>query len=359
MKPSEIAQYRLVSQQIATSEIQTAPEMVKWFGAVQGQEYAQTKWGLGLRLPHLKEADIENDLRKGRILRTHLLRPTWHFVADQDIRWMLMLTAPRVHAANAYMYRKLELESKLFLRCHKILLHALEGGKQLTRDALKQELKKIRITAEGFRLGYIMMHAELEGLLCSGPRQGNQSTYMLLEERVPPCKMITRDEALAELTRRYFSSRGPATAKDFSTWSGLTLTECKKGIEFVRAAFHVVEIENEKYLFSDSGGPGLKPEDAIHLLPIYDEYIMGYKSRQAIFLSFRSSKPKPALPFDSTIILSGQVAGTWRRTIKPKSIELEYDLFTSLNKNQKGLLEKAIVRFKKFTTSASDNTSVK
>lgn len=221
--------------------------MVAWLGAVQAQEYAQTKWGLGVRLPHLNDSDIERDFTEGKILRTHLLRPTWHFVNAEDIRWMLMLTAPRVNAANAYMYRMLELESTLFNRCNDILAKALQGGRQLTRDALNLKFKKNNIKAEGHRLSYIMMRAELDGIICSGARQYNQFTYSLLEERVPPFKKKNRDEALDELTKRYFTSRGPATVKDFSTWSGLVLADCRKGIETAKS--HLVRgvIENEEY----------------------------------------------------------------------------------------------------------------
>ncbi|MES2284765.1 MAG: winged helix DNA-binding domain-containing protein [Bacteroidota bacterium] len=237
MELSEIAKYRLINQQIAGTKIKTVSEMVAWFCAVQAQEYGPTKWGLGLRLPHLKDKDIEKDFTDGKILRTHLLRPTWHFVAAKDIRWILMLTAPRVNAANASMYRKLELDSGIFNRCNAILIKTLQGGRQLTRDTLNEEFKKKKILAKGHRLSYIMMRAELDGIICSGANQGNQFTYSLLEERVPAFGLKNKEEALAELTKRYFTSRGPATIKDLSTWSGLTLTDCRKGIEMVKQHF--------------------------------------------------------------------------------------------------------------------------
>ena len=217
----EIAKHRLLTQQIVEAKVKSAIEMIVWFGAVQAQEYAQTKWGIGLRLPHLNDNDIEKDFTEGKILRTHLLRPTWHLVTGDDIRWLLFLTASRVNAANAYMYRQLELDDAVFNRCNKILIKTLQGGKQLTRDALNEEFKRNKIIAAGHRLGYIMMRAELDGIICSGAREGNQFTYTLLEDRVPQSKARNYDEALAELTIRYFTSRGPATIKDFSTWSGL------------------------------------------------------------------------------------------------------------------------------------------
>src|SRR5690606_4347556 len=142
----------------------------------------QTKWGRGLRLPHLTDNDIENELNDGKILRTHLLRPTWHLVSAKDIYWLLKLTAPRVHTANAYMYRQLELDYKVFNRCNDILIETLQDGNQLTRDAINERFKMHKIIAKGHRLSYIMMNAELEGIVCSGARQGNQFTYALLDE---------------------------------------------------------------------------------------------------------------------------------------------------------------------------------
>ncbi len=348
MELSEVAKYRLINQQINGTKIKTVSEMVAWFGAVQAQEYGPTKWGLGLRLPHLKDEDIEKDFTDGKILRTHLLRPTWHFVSAKDIRWILMLTAPRVNAANATMYRKFELDNGIFTRCNDILIKALQGGRQHTRDTLNEEFKKKKILAKGHRLSYIMMRAELDGIICSGAKQGNQFTYSLLEERVPAFNLKNRDEALAELTKRYFTSRGPATVKDLSTWSGLTLTDCRRGIELVKQYFIEKIIENETYYFPSEISLNNKQFQGIYLLPIYDELIMGYKNRAAI-LEFRNSiKPAPIFSYGNTIVFEGQIIGTWKRTIGKKSIELECEFFKLLNKSQIRLFERAIDRYSEF-----------
>ncbi|MBC7773804.1 MAG: winged helix DNA-binding domain-containing protein, partial [Phycisphaerae bacterium] len=179
-----LTQLRFQNQQLDGSSLQTGHELVQWFGAVQGQEYGPTKWGLGLRLAHLKDADVEHELEAGKILRTHLLRPTWHFVAAEDIRWMVLLTAPRVHQANAYMYRQLALDASVFNPCNDLIVTTLEGQQQRTREEIAAEFRQHGILAEGHRLSYIMMQAELEGIVCGGARRGNQFTYTLLEERV-------------------------------------------------------------------------------------------------------------------------------------------------------------------------------
>ncbi len=345
----EIARHRILSQQINSTPLKTTAEMVAWFGAVQAQEYSQTKWALGLRLPQLKEADIEKDFNEGRILRTHLLRPTWHFVAAADIRWMLMLTAARVEKVNGYMYRKMEIDTIVFNRCNDILYQTLEGGKQLTRTAINLEFKKNKIEAEGHRLSYIMMHAELNGIICSGPRDGNQFTYALLEERVPPVEKKSREEALAELTKRFFTSRGPATVNDYATWSGLSLSDCRKGLETEKSRFSKVVIENKEYYFSKELQQNQAAPDKIVLLPIYDEYIMGYKDRDAILHYNQQIVPKPVFRYDSTIVCDGQIIGTWKRTVKSKSIFVEYNFFKAPDKKQKQEFEKAILKMKEFT----------
>ena len=340
----EIAKYRLLNQQLTDTKIKSAVEMVEWLAAVQGQEYAQTKWGLGLRLPHLTDIDIENELNKGEILRTHLLRPTWHFVSAKDIHWLLNVTAARVHQSNAYMYRQLEMDNKFFNRCSKIMIKILQGGNHLTRNEINIEFEKQNIVAKGHRLSYIMMNAELEGIICSGPRRANQFTYALLDERVTHKKMLNKEEALAELTSRYFRSRGPATIRDFATWSGLPIADCKKGIEMVITHLQKEVIEGQEYYFNPNTSLSSKQPDKFCLLPIYDEFIMGYKDRGAIMT------PNVIAPFryDCMIVYNGLVVGTWKRTILKNTIEIEYDFSKPLNKLQTTLFDEAVNRFSEF-----------
>jgi hypothetical protein len=199
-------------------------DVVRWLVAVQAQDYSGAKWALGLRLQGSTEKNIEQAIADGSILRTHLMRPTWHFVTPADIRWLLALTAPRVHAVNAHMYRQLELDHSVFKRSNAALAKALREGQTLTRDELRGVLRKAGIAVDGnLRMSYLMMRAELDAIVCSGPRRGKQFTYALLDQGAPQPKTLHRDEALVELVRRYFISRGPATVQDFAKWSGLNL----------------------------------------------------------------------------------------------------------------------------------------
>jgi len=202
---------------------------------MQSQEFAYAKWSVAQRTNGAINARMDQALADGTILRTHVVRPTWHFVLPADIRWLLDLTAPRVNALSAYYFRQLGLDDAVFAKTNALFSKVLKGGGQLTRTELNAMLQRSGIAASGQRLGYILMRAELDAIICSGARRGKQQTYALFDERVRRAKRMRRDDALAELTRRYFVSRGPATLKDYVVWSSLTGAEGRIGLEMVRS----------------------------------------------------------------------------------------------------------------------------
>jgi hypothetical protein len=344
---SELVKIRLASQQLLASTFKSGKELVNWFGAIQGQEYAQTKWGLGMRLPKLKDPEIERELTDGAILRTHLLRPTWHFVSPADIRWLLKLTAPRIKAASAFMFRQVELNDTVFRKCNRILTRLLQGGRHLTRAEINNEFRKNKIVADGHRLSYIMMQAELDAIICSGARKGNQFTYALLDYRAPGGKILDKEASLAELSERYFRSRGPATVNDYAIWSGLTIADCRIGIELIKNKLEKITSGNRTYYFTNNVLLKKHSASGVFLLPPYDEYIMGYKDRSAIFEFKNSLNPDPSLRHVCMIIKEGQVIGTWKRTLAKSRIILEYDLF-SLQHNSDSGMERIINRYSEF-----------
>ncbi|HUS16682.1 MAG TPA: winged helix DNA-binding domain-containing protein [Chloroflexia bacterium] len=347
-----IAYQRLQNQQIAQHQFAAPHEVVAWLGAVQAQDYGAAKWAVGLRLPGCTDAAVAQAVADGTILRTHILRPTWHFVAPTDIRWMLALTAPRVHALNAYWYRKLELDDALFRRIHAALEAALRGGRQLTRPEIATVLRRAGIPSEDVqpRFAYIMMHAELEGLVCSGGMRGKQFTYSLLEERAPPAATLSRDEALATLTARYFHSRGPATLADFVWWSGLTMADARAGLALVQSQLVQDDVAGETYWLppttGDSGDISLK----VFLLPNFDEYTVGYADRSAVFNTADTTKlgPRASILFSHTIVVEGQVAGIWKRTIKRQGVIVETEPFSPLDADEARCLDAAVAQYGAF-----------
>jgi hypothetical protein len=276
---------------------------------VQSQEYGAAKWALGLRLKRATNDAVERAFASGSILRTHLLRPTWHFVAPADIRWILALTARRVHAANAYYYRELELDQRLLKRSRAALIKALHGGRQLTRDELRDSFARSGIVTHGLqRMAYIMMSAELDGLVCSGARRGKHFTYALLDERVPKSTTMNRCEALAELVKRFFVSHGPATIQDFVKWSGLTTVDAKCGFEGVKAELNHELVNGRSYWFATSMPSARMKNSTVtktptaFLLTNYDEYTVGYKNHSAVIEAERAQ-----LVFNHLLVVNGLI----------------------------------------------------
>jgi Winged helix DNA-binding domain len=320
----------------------TAQEVVSWLAAVQSQDYGPAKWSVGQRSAGLTDADLERAFAKGEILRTHVLRPTWHFVAPADIRWMLQLTRPRVFALSAFSVRREKLDAETFSYAYAVLAKALDGGKQLTRNELGAALGKAGIEAQAVRLAHILMRAELEGLICSGAPKGKQHTYALLDERVSPARPLAREEALVELTRRYFTSHGPASAKDFQWWSSLSMAEVKRGLGLADSLLEQDTIDGVTYWFGKAAPPKTdSPPPRIHLLQMFDEYLVGYsQTRGALDRAGITSSLFSTINVRSgALVLDSQLAGTWRRTIGKDGVLIEARLHTTFEHGQMLMLE--------------------
>lgn len=350
-----IARQRLLNQRIAEPSCARAADVVQWLGAVQAQDYAAAKWAVALRMPNATEADVERAFDDGDILRTHIMRPTWHFVSPADLRWLLALTAPRVNAACAYYFRSSGLDDSIFTRSNAMLTHTLQGGKQLTRQELVSALQHAGIANDHLlRSTYLIMRAELDGIICSGPGRGNQFTYALLDERVPPTSTLERDQALAELTGRYFRSHGPATVQDFIWWSGLTTADAKAGLAMITSQLIHEEIDGHTYWFSAATPPATDLSQTVYLLPNFDEYMVGYTDRSAIFdpahAHYLDSRSSSLLTH--TIVLDGQIVGVWKRALKKDSVILTPTLFTPLNANTTRALAAAADRYATFLSKS-------
>jgi hypothetical protein len=345
---SDIRDHRLANQKIADHDLATPQAVVAHLGTMQAQEYALAKWAIGLRMLSATDHVVEHAFNAGKILRTHVLRPTWHFVSPSDIRWMLALTAPRVQAFNALYYRKAELDSNTLNSAANLLAKSLEGNKYLSRTQLQRELERPKIAADGLRLVLIMMYAELEGVICSGPRHGKQFTYALLDERAAPTKAKSRDEALAELATRYFTTRGPATIADFSWWSGLTIKDAKAGVVMIGNQLVSEIINGKEYFFGPSVVTKGRHWQTTFLMPDYDEYGISYKDRSALYREDaerpRTDNPEPG----HMLVVDGLIAGKWRRTTKGKVTTAEAQPFGRLTKVQESAVNKAVKRFNDF-----------
>jgi len=340
---------RLRRQGLIRQVHRTAEDVVTWFGAMQAQEYEPATWAIGLRMKgDPASTDVERAVDDGRVVRTHVMRPTWHFVARADIRWLLQLTAPRVHQAMASYRRRLELDARVLARCCALFERALDGQTFLLRAELAERLARARLPMTGVRLAMAVMYAELEGVICSGPRRDRKFTYATLGDRAPRAAQFDRDEALAELFTRYLQSHGPATLKDFSWWSGLTIADGKRAIGIVRARRR--EEDGLTYWSLDDRRPRLTRASGALLLPIYDEYLVAYRDR-VVVPHTQTQITKVSgwnVTFQHAVVINGQVAGTWRIPPADESIALDVTLGRRLSTRAKRAVIDAAKRYGRF-----------
>jgi hypothetical protein len=347
MKSSEIALHRLYNQHLVGAPFEKPEEVVHWFGAVQAQEFPAAKYSLGIRVEGSTDASIEQAFNEGKFLRTHAMRPTWHFVLPHDLVWMQELTSAKVKSQMAHYNRRLELTKEVFAKSRDVVVKALQRENFLTRQQLKLELARIGIETNVQRLAHIIMWPELEGIICSGPKIGKQLTYALVSERVPNAKKLSREESLAKLTYKYFSSHGPAQTLDFSWWSGLNQKEITQGLDLNKNKLFSEEIEGKIYWFSEKTNPRLV--DSAHLLSIYDEYTIAYKDRSALGGErFIEKMVSLGNAFTSVIVLKGLVVGYWKRNLKKDAVEVTLNVFRKISKGEEALLREVADRYGDF-----------
>ncbi|MGZ8456978.1 MAG: winged helix DNA-binding domain-containing protein [Gemmatirosa sp.] len=351
------AHRRLAAQSLIGVPFASAPAVVARLGAVQAQDCAGARWAVGMRVHGATDASVEQACDAGAIVRTHVLRPTWHFVAAEDLRWMLALSGPRVQALNAGRYRQLGLDDATLRVGRAALADALRDGTACTRAELATAVARAGISlADPQRMAYLLMHAELAAMLCSGPRRGKQHTYVLVDARVPAARVPAaaprdRDDALRELATRYFATRGPATAQDFAWWSGLTVADARRG-----AALAAPDVVREEIDGREHWGPADAPPVAVcepraHLLPNYDEYFIGFRDRGAIL----QAVARDALPVDRgevlsahIVVLDGQVVAGWRRVPRARAISAVVTPVVPLGPGDRDAIARAAARYAAF-----------
>jgi len=349
VKPLDIPLLRLINQQILESKFTMAKEVVGWMGAMQAQDFNMAKWAVGSRFMNSTNKLVESAIDDGQIIRTHLLRPTWHFVSADDIHWMLDLTAPRIKASMRSRDKELGLTDEVIRKSNSILENALEGGMHLSREELVAKLEESHIVNDNNRASHVLMRAELDGIICSGKIKNNKQTYTLLSERVPKTTTLNRDEALYLLALKYFTSHCPATLQDFVWWSGLSVVDAKKALEMVKSKFVSETINDQIYWFTSTINISKPNKDLVHLLPAFDEYLISYKDRTASLpLENHIKAVSNNGIFKPIIVINGKVVGIWKRTIKKDKIILETASFQSHNISIQRMIAEASTYYEKF-----------
>ena len=349
MRVATIPVRRLYQQKLLGPKCKTPEAAVEWLGAVQSQDYPAAKWALGLRVKNATDALVETAFNEGRFLRTHVMRPTWHFIMPENVTWMQEVTSSRVRAILASYDRKLEITPELRKKTNKILEEVLSGKNYKTRTELADEFEKHKIMARGQRLGHLMAHPELDALICSGPRRGKQFTYALVAERAPKQKRFSRDEGLATLATWYIRSHGPAQVKDLAWWAGLTIKDAAYAVDNIKATLHSEVIEDRTYWFVPGAPIETLTKPAAFLLSIFDEFTIAYKDRQDIGDERIAEKLlSMGNALTAVVVLNGRIVGTWKRSIRKKDVDVKLTLHSSQNREEKHAIDEAIHAYNAF-----------
>ncbi len=328
MNLGDISMLRFGNQHIAGSKFTSPREIAGWMGALQAQDFRMSKWAFGIRLKNSTEAAIDMAIDSGEIIRTHLLRPTWHFVSSNDVYWILELTAAQIRASVRFRDKQLGLTDAIFRKSNSIIEKSLRDGNHLSREDLISILRECKIDVGENRASHLFLRAEMDGIICSGRLINSRPAYTLLSEWVKKTKTLSRDEALKELAGRYFSSRGPASLQDFKWWSGLSLNDSKKALDYNRPDLNSETSGDQTYWFNNTYANRTSISDKVYLLPAYDEFLISYRDRRAS-LPFTNQKGIVSNNgiFYPTIVLNGQVIGTWKHIAKNDRVIVEIKFF--------------------------------
>ncbi|WP_435355389.1 winged helix DNA-binding domain-containing protein [Emticicia sp. SJ17W-69] len=320
MNRAEIIQLRLFNQGLSEPFFDKPDEVIAHFGAMQAQDYSMALWAVGLRMKNANRTFVGSQIDSGSIIRTHILRPTWHLVHQKDIQWMMELSAPNVKKATQYIDKKEGLTDDFFLKAWKIIEQQFKEADNLSKEDMMFCLLKNHIVVSNLLATQIIIRAELEMFLCNGYKKG---TYTLFEKRVPPSNKISKTEAIIKLTQIYFQSRGPATIKDFIWWSGLSTTDAKIGMaELSKKLNSFIHNELKYYYFEPKNS--IAERSVFALLPCYDEYTVSYSESRCIVLPNNADSSETGNGIFKPILLSeNEIIGTWRKSKKSPFVEIQ------------------------------------
>ncbi|MCH1625286.1 winged helix DNA-binding domain-containing protein [Fredinandcohnia quinoae] len=343
MVNNDIGYQRLFNQRIEGRKFERPEDVVRWMGAIQAQSYNQSLWAIGIRMNSPNVSVIENAIANGKIVRVSLIRGTIHFVPPEDARWMLNLSAPRILPKVQREFEKYEIDQIIVDRCMELFSNALKGGNRLTRLEMMKLLEDAGINTKNQRGYHILLYASQIGLICFGPKQDKEQTFVLLDEWISHSDVLTREESIAKLAMKYFISHGPATIHDFAWWSGLTVKDAKMGLGAINSMLSSENIMGKEYWAERLNNHIAYNSPNSYLLPGYDEFILGYKDRSDVLADEHASKIVPGNNgvFQPTIVINGQIAGTWKPITNKGTIDLTYIPFSQYGVSEKSIIESA------------------
>ncbi|HZN72556.1 MAG TPA: winged helix DNA-binding domain-containing protein [Micromonosporaceae bacterium] len=341
----DIARWRLRTQHLVSPHAVSAREVVGSLLAVQAENPSQAAWAVASRTQRPDQADLATVLNNGAVLRTHVLRPTWHFVRAEDIGWLLDLTGPRVRRVTGQQLRTVHgLDEHAIDQAVAAVMQALASRGHLTRTQLADELRERGTPGGGQMLMILLAHAELAGLVCSGGAVNGEHTYALMSERVPASRRLDRTEALAELALRYFTGHGPATERDLAYWATLTLTDVRTGLQQVRDQLGSFHHDGRTFWHAPGDAPGGPQEPAGHLLQVLDEMYRGYQDSRWV-LDAAGDVPRTRETAIGMALVDAQLLAAMRRTIASDYVQFDLRPYRPLTPSQVDALDQAARRY--------------
>jgi hypothetical protein len=347
MPAPDVARLRLHAQGIARPSAAMPEAVVTHLGAVQAQDYHGALWSIGLRMAAATRASVERAIVERTIVRTWPMRGTLHFIPAADARWMLELLTPRIVKGAAGRHRQLELDDAAFRRSRAIIGRALKADPVLSRGGILAALEKGGVSTAGQRGIHILQQLSMERMLCYGPHAEKQPTFALFDDWIPTSRQLDRDDALRTIAERYFVSHGPATLRDFVGWTGLAVADAKIGLRLAAPVLERLVVNDAELWLSPARIAADDAEQSAHLLPGFDELMLGYKDRSAALAPRYANRIVPGGNgmFLSTLVLDGQVRGTWRRAVRAKAVVLDATPFSRLRAAEKRAFAASLERY--------------
>ena len=350
---------RMATQRLTAPPMERAIDVVRLLTGVQCQDAPLARYSIGLRTGLSDEA-IRAELDAGAIVRTHVLRPTWHFVAAEDLRWMLALTSAKVESKMAARHRQLELTATATERAHSLLVSELAGRRWMTRPELGARFAEAGLPSSGEQVGHLLMLAELRGLICSGPMRGTTHTYGLVDDVAPPSPVPNRPDTLREITRRFFAGHGPASENDLRRWATLTLTEIRSALPDLAADGSLIaRTVGGSTLWSGPDDVQPRPNaPRAFLLPLFDEQYLTYPS---INFPRAAGHPRGDRPHSfaeaggGVVVCDRHDVGWWKRKeVAGGRVVVTMGLATSLGTEERDLIAESAARVGSFTGRTVD-----
>ena len=346
MDRHRVLRRRLATQRLASAPLATATDAVRLLTCVQSQERDHAFFALSQRSRATTYAAVRAEHDAGRFVRTHILRPTWHFVTPEDLRWILALTGPRVEQREAPYLRKFGYDEPTVGRAFEIVADALTGRNFMTRKEIGDHLDRAGIAGRGEGLGHLLLLAEQRGLVCGAPTSGAQHAYGLVDELVPPTRERTREEALVELAHRFYAGHGPASVNDFTRWASLTVADARRALAELADVLDEVEVDGIPHWYDPMVPARTSRGDEAHLLTTYDEVTLSYP---AVNFPALPGVPQPdGFPWDTVILVDGARVGTWRRTVQRDRVVVETRIAPATYADQRRRVDAAVERLGAF-----------